>query len=226
MNLLKRLADNRDPASLAVRLRRKRFELFTSLLATLPRPIRVLDAGGTEEFWRTMPVDASTGLAVTMVNLRRQATTLPWLESIAGDVTDLSMFSDNEFAVAFSNSVIEHLGSATAQQRMADEIRRVGRRYFVQTPNRFFPLEPHFLFPGFQFLPIEARTWMVSRFSVGWYPRIPDRAEARREVASIRLLTEREFSRMFPGARIHRERLLGLTKSFVAWGGWERGQEG
>jgi hypothetical protein len=38
----------------------------------------------------------------------------------------------------------------------------VGRRHFIQTPNSWFPIEPHFLFPFFQFLPLSARTWSSS----------------------------------------------------------------
>jgi hypothetical protein len=103
---------------------------------------------------------------------------------------------------------------------MANEIKRVGKRYFVQTPNRHFPLEPHFLVPGFQFMPLKLRAWLVSHFDVGWYRRIPDRAKARAEVESISLLTHRDLRRLFPEARIYRERLMGLTKSFVAYYGW------
>ena len=70
-----------------------------------------------------------------------------------GDAVDMPGISDGAFDVVFSNSVIEHVETYENQRRMAAEIRRVGRRYFVQTPNRHFPLEPHFLVPGFQLLP-------------------------------------------------------------------------
>jgi hypothetical protein len=98
---------------------------------------------------------------------------------------------------------------------------RVGKRYWVQTPNKRFPHEPHFIFPFFQYLPNALRAQMVNRFDVGWYKRIPDLAAARAEVESIQLLTGKKFSALFPGATIHREKLGGLTKSFVAYGGWD-----
>ena len=75
---------------------------------------------------------------------------------------------------------------------------RVGKRYFVQTPNKRFPLEPHFLFPFFQYLPSWLRAQMVHRFDVGWYKRIPDYSAAKAEVDSIQLLTRRKFSRTVP----------------------------
>ncbi|HJP60817.1 MAG TPA: hypothetical protein VJ865_12495, partial [Gemmatimonadaceae bacterium] len=118
-------------------------------------------------------------------------------------------------------SVIEHLGPRFEdQRRMADEVRRVGKRYFVQTPNRYFPIEPHFLTPGFQFLPVPARVWLVTHFNVGWYRRFPDVASARQEVESICLLSRNQVRDLFPEAGIFEEKILGLTKSFVAYHGW------
>ncbi|HWS70973.1 MAG TPA: class I SAM-dependent methyltransferase, partial [Thermoanaerobaculia bacterium] len=67
-----------------------------------------------------------------------------------------------------SNSVLEHVADMPA---MAREIRRVGRRWYVQTPNRWFPVEPHFLVPFFQFLPIATRAWLLTRFDLGWLTR-------------------------------------------------------
>jgi 2-polyprenyl-3-methyl-5-hydroxy-6-metoxy-1,4-benzoquinol methylase len=57
------------------------------------------------------------------------------------------------FDIVFSNSVIEHVGDAESQQQFAHEIARVGRAYWVQTPNRRFPVEPHLLTPFLHFLP-------------------------------------------------------------------------
>lgn len=220
MRLLKRLADNSDPASLAVKLRTRRFEFFLRLLESVPAPVRILDVGGTPGFWRTMPGSGRERLHVTLLNLVRELADGAGIESVAGDATNLSRFGDGEFDVVFSNSVIEHLGSFTNQARMANEARRVGKRYFIQTPNRFFPIEPHFLVPGFQFLPVSVRTWMVSSFDVGWYTRIPDVETARSEVKSIRLLTRADLRRLFPEARVYEERFAGMIKSFVAYHGW------
>lgn len=220
LRYIKRLANNSDAASLAVKLRRKRFEFFLRLLDGVPAPIRILDVGGTPQFWSTMPDSGRERLHITLVNLVREPATVSGMESLAGDARDLSQFGDDEFDVVFSNSVIEHLGSFDAQRRMADEVRRVGSRYFIQTPNLFFPLEPHFLVPGFQFFPLGVRAWMVSHFDVGWYKRIPDAERARAEVASVRLLSRSDLRRLFPEARVYEERFVGMVKSFVAYHGW------
>lgn len=166
--------------------------------------------------------DTADDVHVTLLNIDDQPVSGPKFESVVGDARDLSRYPTHAFDVVFSNSVIEHLGPDFAdQKKMADEIRRVGKRYFVQTPNRYFPIEPHFLTPGFQFLPVDVRVWLVSNFNVGWYKRIPDKAEAKREVESISLLSRGDLRRLFPDARVYEETILGLTKSFVAYGGWE-----
>jgi hypothetical protein len=103
---------------------------------------------------------------------------------------------------------------------MAEEVRRVGKRYFVQTPNRYFPLEPHFLFPFFQFLPIKVRVWLLQNFKLGWIEKTPDLQKATEIVESIRLLGKREFLSLFPHAHLYEEKVFGMTKSFVAYEGW------
>jgi hypothetical protein len=219
-SLLRALADNSDDRSLAIRLRRARFSLFLSLLAKLEAPVSILDVGGTQGFWDLMTEGDPGDVRVTLLNVDHQTTSSPRFVSAAGDARHMPEFPDKSFDVVFSNSVIEHVGSYENQARMAREMMRVGRRWFVQTPNRRFPLEPHFLFPWFQYLPSGVRARMVNRFDMGWYKRIPDLNAAREEVDSIQLLTKRRFSALFPGSKIHTERLAGLAKSFVAYGGW------
>ncbi|HJP59129.1 MAG TPA: class I SAM-dependent methyltransferase [Gemmatimonadaceae bacterium] len=222
MRLIKRLADNSSSDSLATSLRRRRFAFFLSLLGRLPRPITVLDVGGTQEFWVLMGLHELRNVRITLLNLQELEVSKPGFEAVQGDARDLSAFDDASFDVVFSNSVIEHLGPRFEDQRlMANEIRRVGKRYFVQTPNRYFPIEPHFLTPGFQFWPASLRAWTVNHLNVGWYRKIADKSDARREVESISLLTERQVRDLFPEAAIYKERFAALTKSFVAYGGWQ-----
>ncbi len=219
-SVIRRLADNSNAQSLATRMRRQRFQLFLSLLKSLEGHVEVLDIGGTQQFWDLMLGDEAPDIRVTLLNIEHQRVSSKRFISAAGDARSIPQFADNSFDVVFSNSVIEHVGNYSDQRRMADEVRRVSRRYFVQTPNRRFPLEPHFLFPFFQYLPLGTRAWLVNRFDIGWYRRIPDRSAALAEVESIQLLTRREFAALFPEARIHEEKFGGLTKSFVAIGGW------
>jgi hypothetical protein len=124
--------------------------------------------------------------------------------------------------VVFSNSVIEHLFTFEAQAAMAREVTRVGRAFCVQTPNFWFPLEPHFLVPGWQWLPEAARVALIRRRACGWRGPCPDLDDARATVREVRLMRRRELERLFPGATIEEERLGGLVKSFVVHGGFSR----
>ena len=116
-------------------------------------------------------------------------------------------FPDKSFSVAFSNSVIEHI-PPKQHDDYANEISRVAERYFVQTPNRWFPIEPHYQLPLFQFVPQSIRRVINARVTLGW--------EQKGNSAEITLLSARDLRRLFPDADIHKERLFGLTKSLMA----------
>ena len=185
------------------------------LLEITPRT-RILDVGGTAANWALLKVRPQ----VTIVNLPRALEPgeagLPW---IFADGCQLP-FRDKSFDVVFSNSVIEHVGEPLRHQQFAREIARVGVRYFVQTPNRWFPVEHHLLTPLIHFLPRSWQRRLVGRFTVWeWIARPrPDQREFFLEhyLRDIRLLDGRAMRRLFPDARLIRERFLGFTKSLIA----------
>jgi len=129
----------------------------------------------------------------------------------------LVRYKDNEFDIVFSNSVIEHLFTWENQIKMANEIRRVGKCYYVQTPNYFFPVEPHWMFPLFQFLPQNIKVFLTENFTLGHQEKTKDRVKAIERVDEIRLLTKKEIQYLFPEAKIYNEQFIGLTKSFTAY---------
>jgi hypothetical protein len=175
--------------------------------------------GGTPLFWQMAQLRLDTEVRITLLNLGLSPSTDGRIQRLAGDARRIPV-RDAAFDVVFSNSVIEHVGGPEAQHRMAQEVRRVGERYFVQTPNKRFPIEPHFVFPLFQFLPNAVQVWLLCSFNLGWIRRTPDPHEARRTIAGIRMLDLEDMLRLFPEAHIYEEKLLGLTKSFVAHHGW------
>ena len=202
MSLSQETTDS-DPAnSLTLTLRRKRFRRFLELVDCCPkRPLQILDVGGTEQFWETMGY-ADCGHKITLLNLAAAPTRHENIVSVVGDAASMPQFHDDQFDIVFSNSVIEHLGSLERQRQMAGEVRRLAKRYFVQTPNYYFPIEPHFWFPGFQFLPVAARVWLLRRRALGSYPRAESDRQARAFVDEIRLLKKSELKALFPDAAI------------------------
>jgi hypothetical protein len=197
--MLRKLADNRDPESLAARLRRQRLAWFAELLEGLPEPVSVLDVGGSMAFWRTIGAALLPRCRVTLLNL------VPEPEAPAAGITvmvadgrHMQGLADRSYDLCFSNSVIEHAGT------LADQ------------PYRHFPIEPHFLFPGWQYLPVAMRAGLHRRFRLGWMGRQPDADAARVAVEQIRLLDRHTLRQLFPDGTLREERLGPLIKSLVA----------
>jgi methyltransferase family protein len=210
------MADNGDARSLSYRLRKERFRRFAAMLRNVAREPRILDVGGTPEFWVKHRSEIPTA-EITLVNLTfGERANMPGISCVTGDARHLEMFKDAEFDLCFSNSVIEHVGTFQDQWSMAHEIRRVAKGYFVQTPNARFPVEPHFQALGWQFAPVALRTRLLQRRDWGWMKRVQDPILARATVESIRLLSARELRCLFPDGAIYREKIGPLTKSIIA----------
>jgi hypothetical protein len=225
-----RFADNGNANSAASHFRRNRVRRFAELFGRTGEEFRVLDVGGTGQFWRMHRDELPALISITILNRTfDDQPVLSWVRYVVGDARRMHMFADTDFDVCFSNSVIEHAGTPEDQTDMAQEIRRVARGYFVQTPNAHFPLEPHFLLPGWQYAPISLRASLLQRRDVGWMKRVSDPVLARATVESIRLLSERRLRRLFPDGQIYKERIGPLVKSLIAWrpvrGGQQRSSE-
>lgn len=186
-----------------------------SLIQNLPRPLKILDVGGTQDYWSGMGLN-DDGIHITLLNLSHQKTTSANFTSVVGDATNLKEFSDNSFDIVFSNSVIEHLFTKDNQKKMASEVCRVGKYHFIQTPNYYFPLEPHFLFPFFQFLPVGIRVFLIKNFNLGHVAKKPTWQKAKEQINEIQLLTKKEMKVLFSSSTIWEEKIAGLTKSLVA----------
>lgn len=216
---LRRHADALDDASLSNRMRQRRFALFEGLIPESDRPLRILDIGGTVAFWRHRGWGDREDCEITLLNLKAEESPFPHIRSTVGSATSMPEHADHSFDIAFSNSVIEHLFTLENQQKMAAEVRRVARGYWVQTPNFWFPIEPHFHVPGWQWMPEGTRIALLRRFRCGWRGPCPDRKEAAELVREVRLMTGRELRECFPDAHLYAERFKGLVKSWVAIGG-------
>lgn len=215
-DFFQRLADVRSRSSLSTKMRRKRFRHFLRLIErSSKRPLQILDIGGEEDFWRNMDFNDPT-CHITLLNLRTYHCSMANVGSVLGDARAMPQFADREFDIAFSNSVIEHVGTFEEKRKMANEVRRVSDAYFVQTPNFFFPVEPHFLVPFFHWIPKSIRIWLICHYSLGWIEKAQTAAEAERILMEHMLLTASELRQLFPDAFIIRERFFGLTKSLIA----------
>jgi len=177
----------------------------------------IIDVGGAADYWKGLSaLWQGRPIKVTVVNLSPETMPSEQFVNVVGDACNLHQFADNSFDLVHSNSVIEHVGRWNEKLRMANEVRRVARRYFVQTPNYWFPFEPHFRAPLIQFIPEPWRLSLVQRFSIGFYPRANNVAGAYKVLEDATLLDAQTMRALFPDAELVRERFALLTKSLVA----------
>ena len=215
--LVRYIFDNKRKNSIVSKMRQKRFKFFISFLNSFDKPINILDVGGTQSYWEMMDFIDCKEIHVTLLNLTKINTIGDGFSSIVGDARDMKNIQDQEYDIVYSNSVIEHLNVIEDQEKMVSEIKRVGKYYFLQTPNKYFPIEPHFLFPFFQFFPLSLKAWLVCHFNVGSYSKVSDFESAKKISSSIRLLSKNELSELFKDSIIYREKFLFLTKSLIVY---------
>ncbi len=197
--------------------RARRFRVFLERLAPDSAEI-LIDVGGNPLTWTEFPQPVAR---IDSLNIR----SVEWdegsypnhnIHTLVGDGCAMD-FPDFAYDIVFSNSVIEHLGSFERQRKFASEVRRVGRRIWLQTPAFECPIEPHFLAPLVHWLPKGLRKmvvrWMTPR---GWLER-PTKQDASEMVESIRHLRKSEMEELFPDCEIMIERLCGIIpKSYIA----------
>jgi len=213
MSLLK----NRMTDKLQLKLRRKRFDFFRTLLRLVDKPVRILDIGGTFKYWETMGLEDLKDIHITLLNLELFEKKNSNFQSVKGDAINLKNYKDQQVDIVFSNSVIEHLESFDDQKKMANEAKRVGKKYFIQTPNFWFPIEPHYRVLGFQFLSKRLKILIFRHFDNRLMKKIADKNLAEKEAKRIRLLNLTELKKLFPEANIYKEKILGLTKSIIMY---------
>jgi hypothetical protein len=209
--LRNRLVD--APGSIGDRLRTARWERLRRCFPGLAE-LSVVDLGGTADMWQRAPVRPRR---VHVVNLAPPPADLPdWITAQTADVTDPAVAAGlGAYDLAFSNATIEHVGGYRDRCRFAAAVEALAPLHWVQTPYRYFPVEPHFVGPGFQFLPLAARARVVRRWPLT-HSRVGSPQEAMDAVIGVELLGRAEMRHLFPGSTLLSERVLGVTKSLIA----------
>jgi hypothetical protein len=96
-------------------------------------------------------------------------------------------------------------------------MQRIGRAFYCQTPNKWFPIEPHLGTLFLHWFPKLLDHYFVLRYLTLWgLMHKPDRNTARIAARDARLLTKSELRRLFPEASIVTERIALLPKSYIA----------
>src|SRR5207248_2766875 len=125
---------------------------------------------GTTDSWRRSRCRPSQ-LTILNIDAHDRTETLDGETPVAimrGDACNLpEWIRAQQFDLVYSNSVIEHVGSHERRCEFARTVRSLAPRYWIQTPYRYFPIEPHFVFPAAQFLPIEGRALITRHWGAG-----------------------------------------------------------
>jgi SAM-dependent methyltransferase len=221
-NFIRRAAVN-----LSVNCRLRRGQLFVERL----RPTaddRVLDLGGGRGGYmaQTLPFRSNVTIADLDPGSLKMASEHYGFDTLCLDGSAKFAVPDAAYDVVFCSSVIEHVtgpkeivydlaragefttSAKAARVNFAAEVRRIAKRYFVQTPYKYFPLEQHSFLPFLVvLLPRRWHMRLMKFLATRWFkPSQPD----------FRLLTIQEMQALFPDAEIVLERYCGFVKSIVA----------
>lgn len=209
--------------------REQRLKRFNEFMNGATGRIRLIDLGGTVKFWENWGLREQPLFEVTLVNNHDRdkchaddPITLPNIRRLRADVLTLSAADFAEYDVIFSNSLIEHLPGRELQQQLARAIVESGRPYFLQTPNKRSPLDPHFprpYVPFFATYPRSLQARLLSWSALGSGSASPSYDAALTRLQNYYPLTARDVRQLFPQARILLERPFGVPMSIIAMSG-------
>jgi ubiquinone/menaquinone biosynthesis C-methylase UbiE len=125
---------------------------------------------------------------------------------IIGDGCRLPL-PDKSVDYVICHAVIEHV-PRSRRQEFAAEIARVSKKgFFVSTNNYWFPYEPHYRMPFFQYVPMAVKRRLLNHYTIGWVNK--DNYE------SVSLLKAKELRRLFPGVLIGRSGKIPLLSEHI-----------
>lgn len=201
------------------RFRQARFAEFLALAdrATVTgKPLRILDVGGTQSYWEAL-ADLWNGRnwEITLVNIGGETRDDGPYHHRPGNACAMPEYGDHAFDLIHSNSVIEHVGQWPQMAAMAGEVRRLAPHYYLQTPNLWFPIEPHYRSLFFALFPESSRARKLMKRKHGFRGPYADFGDAIADVQTVNLLDARGLTTLFPDGNLVRERFFGLTKSLT-----------
>lgn len=205
------------PGSMSSSARAERWAELYRRFPDLPE-MRVIDLGGYVRNWDVAPARPAHLTVVNLDGAGAGETSERPAVTVVGDACDLpSELFKEDFDLVYSNSVIEHVGGHWRRQAFARSVYRLAPHCWVQTPARTFPIEPHWMFPAFQFMPVKLRAGISRRWPYASEDfRRRTYAESVEDCLSVDLVSVTEMRSLFPDADFYRERFLGITKSVVA----------
>lgn len=122
-------------------------------------------------------------------------------------------FKDNQFDLVFCSAVLEHVGNNKEQRFFLRELVRVGKKIFLTTPNRWFPIEVHTVLPLFHWFPQSVHQKILKMLGRNFFA----------ETCNLNLLSRRKLSFMLRSLnlqicwKISSYKLLGMTSNLILY---------
>jgi hypothetical protein len=189
--------------------------LFLTVMQPVPGT-KILDMGGQPAIWDHVDLP----LNLTFLNLpgsfrEYHQSSHHRMTYIEGNACSMPYFQPGDFDIVFSNSVIEHVGNFGKRFEFTQEVIRLSKKYWIQTPSQLFPIEAHCGMPFWWFYPKALRSRYIKLWELNlsdtssfWLPELMNSTVA---------VTVDELRTLLPGCQIKYERLIGVPKSIIAY---------
>lgn len=204
--------------------RKRKIELFFELMKPTETD-KILDVGGEADessllknayqlidiFLHKQNISVAN---MSTVHIEAIVKKYPEVDGRVGDACNLP-WPDDYFDIVYSNAVIEHVGDYERQKKMASEIMRVGRKWFVTTPNRWYPFEFHMRLPLVTWLP---GNLYLSAGRIISYNHVRKKYMSGIRHNDLRLMTARELKACFHNSMVIRQRVTFMAETLIAIG--------
>jgi len=92
-------------------------------------------------------------------------------EIIVGDGKN-TLLDENSFDIVHSNATLEHVGNYNNQILFVRELIRISKKYvFLQTPNRYYPIDFHTILPFIHWLPKKIHRKFLKILKLNFYSK-------------------------------------------------------
>lgn len=204
---------------LFLNFRKKRSHLIKKIISKIfnaKGSVNIIDLGGTESYWNIIETEflLNNKVKITLINLINYKIKNKKIFSQINKDFFKCKFKKYSFDLSFSNSVIEHIGDTKKQISFCNLHKNLAKFYYLQTPNKYFFIEPHFMFPYFNFLPRAVQLFILSNFNIGNFKK-NDLDYSINELNTIQLLSKKNLEKFFPKKYIYSEKIFFMNKSYI-----------
>lgn len=212
--------------------RSRRARAFFDRIQRLPgKQLSIVDLGGTAAFWPDWRVNEGHQLRITLVNDHHidksnigYDNSIPFISEIVRDATELQLGDLSQFDLIFSNSMLEHIPDPAKRKKLCAMIEESKKPYFIQVPNKYALIDPHFphpMVPFFARYPRELQAWLLSRHALGSGGRSTSYVDALNRLKSYNPLGPSDLQALFPSGTLLIEKTFGLPLSLIVVRGLE-----